>query len=173
MVDMLVRLYSLRPMGSLVEKLGSEGIVIRRAHPSETGVIVPWVRENFHEKWAAETRGALENRPVTCFIATALLAVPEPSDDPYNLPPERLIGFACYDIISKGMFGPEGVQSEHRGRGIGKALLLASMHAMANDGYAYAVIGWVGPAEFYKKTVGATPIENSEPGIFRGPLVAE
>jgi hypothetical protein len=173
MVDLLVRLYSLRPMGSLVEKLGSEGIVIRRAHPSETGIIVPWVCENFHEKWAAETRGAMENRPVTCFIATALLAVPEPSNDAYNLPPERLTGFACYDIIAKGMFGPEGVHTEYRERGIGKALLLACMHAMAIDGYAYAVISWAGPIEFYKNAVGATPIENSEPGIFRGPLVTE
>ncbi len=37
-------------------------------------------------------------------------------------------------------------------------------------GYAYAVIGWAGPTEFYEKTVGATIIEGSEPGIFRGPL---
>lgn len=173
MADMLVRLFSLPPMDSLLEKLDSEGIVLRRAHPSEAGIIVSWVRENFHEKWAAECRGALEHRPVTCFIAAALLTVPEPDNDPYNLPPERLIGFACYDIISKGMFGPEGVHPEYRGLGVGKALLLVCMHAMANDGYAYAVISWAGPTEFYEKTVGATLIENSEPGIFRGPLVAE
>jgi len=173
MADMLVRLFSLPPMDSLLEELDSEGIILRRAHPSEAGIIVPWVSANFHEKWAAECRGALEHRPVTCFIASALLPVPEPDSDPYNLPPEKLIGFACYDITAKGMFGPEGVLLEYRGLGVGKALLLACMHAMANDGYAYAVISWAGPTEFYEKTVGATMIENSEPGIFRGPLVAE
>jgi len=41
---------------------------------------------------------------------------------------------------------------------------------MAADGYEYAVIGWAGPTEFYKKTVGAILIEESEPGIIRGRL---
>ena len=38
------------------------------------------------------------------------------------------------------------------------------------QGYGYAIIGGVGPAEFYAKTVGAIPIEGSEPGIYRGLL---
>jgi ribosomal protein S18 acetylase RimI-like enzyme len=173
MADMLVRLYSLPTMDPLREKLRADGIILRRAHPAEADIIVPWVRENFHDKWAAECRGALEHRPATCFVATAIQSVPDPDDDPYNLPPEKLIGFACYDIVAKGMFGPEGVQPDYRGRQIGKGLLLACMHAMANDGYAYAVISWAGPTEFYKNTVGATLIENSEPGIFRGPMVLE
>jgi GNAT superfamily N-acetyltransferase len=96
-----------------------------------------------------------------------------PWDDPYNLPPERLVGFACYDIVAKGMFGPEGVHPAYWQRGIGKALLLTCLHAMAADGYAYAMIAWAGPTEFYEKTVGATLIADSEPGIFRGPLIVE
>ncbi len=173
MADMLVRLYSLPPITPLQEKLQSDGIILRRAHPSETGIIVHWVRQHFHEKWAEECRGSLENRPVTCFIATELRPVQAPNDDLYNLPPEKLIGFACYDTIAKGMFGPEGVHPDYQGRKIGKGLLLACMHSMANEGYAYAVIGWAGPTEFYKSAVGATIIDNSEPGIFRGPLVLE
>jgi hypothetical protein len=41
---------------------------------------------------------------------------------------------------------------------------------MKAEGYAYAVIGWAGPQEFYARLVGATVIEGSEPGIYRGPL---
>ena len=37
---------------------------------------------------------------------------------------------------------------------------------MRDDGYAYAIIGGVGPAEYYAKTVGATLIEGSSPGIY-------
>lgn len=173
MVDLLVRLYSLPEIVPLTEILRDEGVLIRKAHPAETDVIVPWVSCHFNEKWADECQGALENRPSTCFIATKLLPVPEPDDYAYNLPPERLVGFACYDIVAKGIFGPEGVHPDFRNQGIGKALLLACLHAMADDGYAYAVIAWAGPIDFYEKVVGATPIEGSEPGIFRGPLIGE
>ena len=60
-----------------------------------------------------------------------------------------------------------------RGRGIGKALLLAALNAMRESGYAYAIIGGVGPAEFYEKAVGAVLIEGSSPGIYRGLLREE
>jgi ribosomal protein S18 acetylase RimI-like enzyme len=167
---MLVRLYSLPDITSLVEDLKASGIVVRRANPTEADVIIPWIHQHFQEKWASEARGSLEHRPPTCFIAVELQPGFDPDDDPYNLPSERLIGFASYDIVAKGMFGPEGVHPEYRGRGIGKALLTVSLHAMAADGYAYAVISWAGPTEFYEKNVGAILIEDSEPGIFRGQL---
>jgi hypothetical protein len=35
---------------------------------------------------------------------------------------------------------------------------------------SYAIIGGVGPAEFYAKAVGAVPIEGSTPGIYAGML---
>lgn len=41
---------------------------------------------------------------------------------------------------------------------------------MRSQGYGYAIIGGVGPADFYAETVGATPIEGSDPGIYRGML---
>ena len=53
-----------------------------------------------------------------------------------------------------------------QGRGIGKALLLASLLAMRESGYVYGIIGGAGPIEFYQKTVGATIIVDSEPGIY-------
>jgi ribosomal protein S18 acetylase RimI-like enzyme len=173
MADMLVRLYSLPPINPIRKALNTQGIFLRRAYPSEAKIIVAWVQRHFFEVWAEECRAALEHRPTTCFIAVEFQPVPEPDDNPYNLPPEKLIGFACYDTCAKGLFGPEGVHPDYRGRKIGSGLLLACLHAMVNDGYAYAVIGWAGPSEFYEKVVGATIIEDSEPGIFRGSLVLE
>ena len=52
-------------------------------------------------------------------------------------------------------FGPTRVLDEEQGGGIGRALLLRSLAAMRAEGYAYAVIGGVGPQEFYKVCVGA------------------
>lgn len=53
---------------------------------------------------------------------------------------------------------------------VGAALCMAAMHAMAAKGYAYSVIGWVGPADFYAKLVGATMIEDSTPGMYKDML---
>jgi hypothetical protein len=43
---------------------------------------------------------------------------------------------------------------------------------MKEMGYAYAIIGGVGPKEFYAKTVGAIEIPDSAPGIYTAPLDA-
>jgi len=171
MVDMLARLFALPEVSELIKELQVERILIRRAHPAEKDIIVSWIGKEFNDTWSRERQGAIVHRPPTCFIATEFQSIPQPNSDPYNLAPEKLIGFGCYDAVAKGMFGPTAVHPGYRGRKIGKALLLASLHAMADDGYGYAVIPWVGPIDFYRKTVGATIIEDSEPGIFRGSLI--
>ena len=50
------------------------------------------------------------------------------------------------------------------------ALLLACLHALKEEGYAYAVIGWEASEYFYAHVVGAKVIPASAPGIFRGKL---
>lgn len=72
------------------------------------------------------------------------------------------MGFACYDATAPNFFGPTGVDEAARGRGIGYGLLLSVLYAQKAQGYAYAIIGGVGPAEFYEKTVGAVIIPGSE-----------
>jgi predicted N-acetyltransferase YhbS len=66
----------------------------------------------------------------------------------------------------KGYFGPTGVAESARGIGLGKALLFKALEALRDDGYAYGVIGGVGPREFYEKACGAFEIPGSDPGIF-------
>ena len=58
------------------------------------------------------------------------------------------------------------VEPHHRGKGIGKALLLAALEGLREMGYVYAIIGAAGPVRFYQKTVGAIIIPDSEPGIY-------
>jgi GNAT superfamily N-acetyltransferase len=153
MQDMLVRLYDLPDHMSLIEKLQNEGIVIRRPLAAEKSIVLEWVTKHFGTGWASEADVSFSYQPITCFIA--ILS-------------GRVVGFACYDSCYRNFFGPTGVDEKVRNKGIGKALLLECLYAMKSQGYAYGIIGGVGPAEFYAKAVGATLIDGSNPGIYDG-----
>jgi len=77
------------------------------------------------------------------------------------------VGFGCYDATCRNFFGPAGVEESLRGRGIGSGILLGCLEAMRAAGYAYAIIGGVGPREFYARVAGAIEIPDSSPGIYR------
>ena len=66
--------------------------------------------------------------------------------------------------------GHSELASNGENKKLGTALLLAGLDALRAQGYAYGIIGWAGPVGFFEKTVDATIIENSEPGIYRGML---
>ena len=155
MADMLVKLYTLPELYPAIAQQQAQGIDIRRAIAPEKHVVLDWVKQRFSVSWGSECDISFARQPVACFVAI------------YN---EQLIGFACYDATCRNFFGPTGVGEEGRGKGTGKALLLACLHAMRNEGYGYAIIGGIGPAEFYAKCVGATLIEDSTPGMYRGML---
>lgn len=152
MADMLVKLYELPSLAPLVEAQATAGVRIFRAMAVNKREVVEWVDTHFGNMWRNETDVAFSRNPISCFLAV---------DD------TKLAGFACYDVTCKNFFGPTGVLPEYRGRSIGKVLLVAALQAMADSGYAYAIIGGVGPAEFYSKAVGATLIPDSAPGIFK------
>ncbi|NRP20239.1 hypothetical protein LPJGGPFB_03498 [Ensifer adhaerens] len=154
-MDYLVNLSLLRPNPDLDLRMAAAGVTIRRALAPEFELVTAWVREKFGAGWAGETAVALARQPPTCFLATRN---------------GRLLGFACHESIARGFFGPTGVDEAARGEGIGHALLLASLLDLKTMGYAYAIIGDVGPSEFYEKTVDAMPIPNSAPGIYAGML---
>lgn len=170
MADMLVKLYALPELAPVLAEQKAKGVEIRQAHPDEKYIISNWVREYVNPGWAVGCETALEQRPPTCYIAVEKDSAHIPTNNPYNLPSEILLGFAVYDVVAKGIFGPIGVREDRQDNRIGTALLLTCLHRMAADGYAYAVIGWAGPVEWYARTVGATIIEGSEPGVFRGSL---
>src|SRR5438093_3879969 len=106
MADMLVKLYTLPEIAPLVAQLKAEGIEVRQAAPSEKRIVADWVRGHFSERWAAECEAAIEQRPVCCYIAVERGPTQATNDSPYSLPAEKLVGFACFDVTARGMFGP-------------------------------------------------------------------
>ena len=112
MTDMLVKLYALPEVNPYLTALAQQGIEIRKPYPTEKYVISEWVRQHFTDSsWAIGCEVALENRPVSCYIAVQKNQTFVPGEDPYDLPDEVLIGFACYDVGNKGMVGPLGVHA--------------------------------------------------------------
>jgi GNAT superfamily N-acetyltransferase len=156
MHDMLVKLYDLPSLPSALDGALRQGILVRRALAPEVPALLAWVRENFAGS-TGEVGIACGRLPISCFIAVR---------------DGRILGFACYDATARNFFGPEAVVAAERGRGVGRTLLLAALHAQREQGYAYSIVGGVGPAEFYARTVGAVPIAGSTPGIYAGLLSA-
>ncbi|MFS2151147.1 GNAT family N-acetyltransferase [Rhizobium sp. Rhizsp42] len=154
-MDMLVKLYELKRDPALDERMTSQGVTIRRVLVPELPALTSWIEPRFGAGWAAEATAATMRQPTTCFIA---------------IQTGELIGFACHEATAKGFFGPTGVDQAARGKGVGHALLLETLLDMHAQGYPYGVIGGAGPMDFYRKSVGAIPIEGSDPGIYRGML---
>jgi ribosomal protein S18 acetylase RimI-like enzyme len=148
---MLVRLYALPDASEIERQVASHGVTLRRARAFEKHTVAEFARTHFSAKWVGEIEVAMTRQPVSCFIATRDKAI---------------LGFACYETTMRGFFGPTGVDEAARGMGLGKALLFRCLTSMREMGYAYAVIGGVGPREFYEKACGATVIEGSDPGIY-------
>jgi predicted N-acetyltransferase YhbS len=154
-MDMLVKLYDLPDSRAAFERLRREAMEIRRALAAEKHQVAAWIRENFSEGWASEAEIAFGRQPITCFLAVGH---------------GRIAGFACHDATCRNFFGPTGVEPNARNNGIGTALPFACLEDMRQQGFGYAIIGGVGPADYYRKAVGAIPIEGSEPGVYRGLL---
>jgi GNAT superfamily N-acetyltransferase len=147
MPDMLVNLLKLPSL----DRLPDEGINIRRAQPFEITAVREFIEQNFSLTWADEISVGFANKPVSVVVATRA---------------RRVIGFAGYECTRKAFFGPTGVAEDERGRGIGTALLIASLWGLRELGYVYAVIGNAGPVDFYERAIGAIVIPDSEPGIY-------
>ena len=157
--DMLVKLYDLEEQPELYAGLKEQGILVKRVMAADSDLVLQFVKSNWNDSWAHECAYALSNHPISCFIAVK---------------DKKVIGFACYDASAKNFFGPTGVDEQYRNRKIGMALMLKCLFSMKSDGYGYAIIGWVDDAvEFYEKTVHASVIEHSFPGIYRSLIMIE
>lgn len=153
-MDMLVKLYDLPDAAQAEAGLAQRGIVVRRAMAHERERVVDWVRKVFADSargWPAECEIAFSRMPVACQIAVA---------------PGGVAGFACTEVTARGFLGPIGVAADSRARGVGRVLLLSALNDLRARGYAYGVIGQVGAADFFLKTVGALEIPGSSPGPY-------
>ena len=152
MPDMLVNLLTLPSDDGTESALEKKGIIIRRAMSPDKLRIVPRVQELSTVSAAGECDVCFSHTPISTFIATD---------------GAKIVGYACYNATMPDFFGPTAVDVAYRGMGIGKVLLLRCLRALHNEGYAYAIIGGVGPVSFYEKTVSATVIPDSDPGVYK------
>ena len=152
-MDLLVKLYAL-PRAQPADGEPRD-IELRRAFAAEKGLVRRWIAQHFSEQWASEAEAAFARLPVSCFVAIA---------------ENELAGFACYDATAKGFFGPIGVGETERRRGVGRALLLTTLHDMAGQGYGYAIIGGAASDDFYRRDLEVLEIPASQPGFYRGML---
>ncbi len=153
MPDLLVNLLKLPAR----EADSAQEFNVRHAQPWELTQLREFVTENFSSKWADEMAVGFAHQPISVYVATI---------------ERKLVGFAAYECTRRAFFGPTGVAPEQRGKGIGKALLLASLWSLRDMGYVYGIIGNAGPVRFYQQTVGAIIIPDSEPGIYTDSLQA-
>jgi predicted N-acetyltransferase YhbS len=150
MPDMLVQLLKLPPAQPLIDDLRAQNIIVRRANPWELTRAREFA-QNWAITWADEVTVAFSRQPVSVFIAIL---------------EGEIAGFCAYECTRRNYLGPMGVAESLRGKGVGRAVLLAGLWSMCEMGYAYAIIGGVGPAEFYQKACGATLIEESGRGVY-------
>ena len=151
MADMLVNLYQMPPMEEIMKTMEEAGIRILQPLSPDFHKVLSFIEKEFGKGWASETSASLYHQPVSCYIAVK---------------DHEVIGFACYDATARGYFGPTGVKESERGKGIGKALLLACLYGMKEVGYGYAIIGSAGPGDFYAKSCGARVIPDDRPNIY-------
>ena len=151
---MLVKLYDLPKNCKELDELSNK-ISLRRPLAAEKSIVNSWVKKRFGDGWESEVDVSFSRKPITTFIA---------------IEDNQILGFATYDAAYLNFLGPMGVEKSKRKKGLGKALLFLALSSMKEMGYAYAIIGGVGPAKFYEKTYNAKIIEGSDPGIYKGIL---
>lgn len=139
----MVNLRVLRDLAPVLDEQRANGIEIRRARLDESGVVCEWVQEKINPNWRVACEVALEQSPPGCFVAYRKTDV----EEDFSL--ENVVGFACYDVVQKGVFGPAGVSEDLQESDLSTALMLACLHAMAEEHTTEATIGWAGSVGGY------------------------
>jgi len=117
----------------------ARGYEVRRARSDEQALLDAVTKE-FGGAWPFEIENALRHAPVGVHVAI--------KDGAY-------CGFAAHDGNNRGLgwFGPTGTWPEHRGKGLGEALLLACLVDVGVD-HERCEVAWIGPRPFYDKVAG-------------------
>src|SRR5581483_9498856 len=115
--------------------------VVKRAESAIRDVLLGWIAKAFAPVWAHETARAMDGPRAAVHVALQ-----------NNLP----VAFAAADGNNQGLgwFGPAGTAPEHRGKGLGEALLIPTLLYVRGLPEA-GVIAWIGPKPFYAKACGA------------------
>jgi GNAT superfamily N-acetyltransferase len=114
-----------------------------RATAERRDEILAFIEHEFGRIWRFEVLPAFDRAVPTLFLTE------EHSE---------ITGFAAHDVNNRGLgfFGPTGVASALRGRGLGKRLLHASLADLRARGHSRVVIPWTDAIDFYEKSCNAT-----------------
>ena len=105
MGDMLVNLTKLPSADAEVERLASEGIVIRRLNPWDITPLRRFIEKHFGVQWADEALNAFGHQPPTCVVATDQ---------------RKIIGFAAFgENRTCALAGRDGLPGAQRRAGPG------------------------------------------------------
>ena len=115
---------------------------VRRATLAGADRVLRFIAREFGDIWRFEAGRAMTRNPATLLFAEQ---------------DGEVVGFAAHDVNNRGLgfFGPTGVAKAMRGRGIGRALLLASLADLRRLGYGRVTIPWTDAVDFYRKSCGA------------------
>jgi GNAT superfamily N-acetyltransferase len=129
------------PLDRPLKRMEVPGYQIRRVQGEDRPRVLDWIARAFAPVWAFEAGRASDGPRHALHAAFA-------GDAP--------VAFAAADGNNQGLgwFGPAGTDPAHRGKRLGEALLIACLEDVRGlpDG---GVIAWIGPKEFYRKTVAA------------------
>jgi GNAT superfamily N-acetyltransferase len=119
--------------------LATIGYEVRRARADE-GELLLAIASDFGGAWPWEVAMAMGGDPPGVWVAVR--------DREYA-------AFAAHDGNNRGLgwFGPAGTWPDHRGRGLGEALLVACLVDVAAR-HPTCEVAWIGPREFYRRVAG-------------------
>jgi mycothiol synthase len=117
---------------------GEWGVGVDRVSPESRDRVLTFIEKEFGRIWRFEASNAGDN---LFYVQTD----------------GKIAGFAAHDANNRGLgfFGPTGVARAHRGRGLGAALLRASLADLYRLGFERAIIPWTDALDFYRKACGA------------------
>jgi mycothiol synthase len=121
-------------------RFAESGIAIRPLANSDEPHFSSWVAEHWNADWAWEATRALVRTQARCYVAT------RGSD---------VIAFAACGAGRPSWFGPMGTVPAEQRQGLGAILLKRCLTDQRSAGMSRSFIAWVGPAEFYNRSVGA------------------
>jgi GNAT superfamily N-acetyltransferase len=125
----------------LIDRAQARGYTVRRAGKRERDLLCKLAAEAFAPAWAFELGRALDLDPPAVFAAFR---------------EGQPVAFAAHDANNTGLgwFGPAGTLTQHRGQGLGEALLIQCLLDVRTQPEG-GVNACIGPRKFYVRAAGA------------------
>lgn len=123
-------------------RAAAAGYRVVRAHRGDAAALRDAIVRDHPEAWAVEVERALDAPPGGVYLARTGAG--------------EIAAFAAHDGNNRGLgwFGPAATLAEHRGRGLGAALLLGCLLEIAASGRVQCTVAWIGPRRFYERVAG-------------------